>query len=189
MLLVDPPWFYTEQTLALTLNPHHHYPTMKDEALADLPFEKLANPDSVMFMWSTSLTLKRALDLMSAWGFEYLSSIVWVKTKKPVAEVEQGEAVELALSHVFGNGPILMSHEFLLVGKRGKGLGRTHFQPRSVLFEMGGGGASKRIVHSQKPEMIYEWIDKMWPSTSKIELFARGKRKGWKAWGFEAPIQ
>jgi len=185
ILMIDPPWHYTDQTLALALNPGHHYPTMKDEVLAELPFEKLANKDSVIFLWSTSLVLERAIKLMGIWGFDYLSSIVWVKTKNPVALVKQGEIVELALSHVFGNGPVLNAHEFLLIGKRGKGLGKTHFQPRSVMFEMGGAGASKKTVHSKKPETAYEWIEKMWPKTTKLELFSRNDRPGWTHWGFE----
>lgn len=185
VLMVDCPWFYTDQTLALALNPGHHYPCLKDEELAALPVGSVANKDSMMFMWSTSLTLKRALDLMTLWGFEYLSSIVWVKTKNPVAKVAQGEIVELALSHVFGNGPVLITHEFLLIGKKGNGLGKSHFQPRSVMFEQGGAGSSKKVVHSQKPETAYVWIEKMWPSTTKLELFSRNDRPGWIHWGFE----
>lgn len=185
VLLVDPPWFYTDQTLALTLNPGHHYPTLKDEELAVLPVESVVNSDSMLFMWSTSLTLQRALNLMNIWGFEYLSSIVWVKTKDEVPDVKQGEKVEIALSHVFGNGPVLITHEFLLIGKRGKGLGKVHYQPRSVLLAQGGAGASKKVVHSRKPETPYDWIENMWPKTTKLELFSRNNREGWIHWGFE----
>lgn len=84
-----------------------------------------------------------------------------------------------------GLGPMLMTHEYILIGKKGNGLGKTHYQPRSVFFAPGG-AAAKGIPHSRKPETVYEWIEKMWPSTRKIELFARGERAGWKAWGYES---
>ena len=176
IILADPPWFYAVDNGFFSSNPAFHYPTMTDEALAALPVKELAQPDAMLFMWATGLTLPRALALMTAWGFDYLTSGVWVKTRgnDPAK-----------LSHIPGLGPMLMTHEYILIGKRGKGLGKTHFQPRSVFFGDGGGGASKTVRHSRKPEVIYDWLEKMWPSTRKIELFARGQREGWAVWGNE----
>jgi len=41
--------------------------------------------------------------------------------------------------------------------------------------------------HSQKPAVLYELIERMYPQASKLELFARTARPGWDAWGKEAP--
>ena len=41
--------------------------------------------------------------------------------------------------------------------------------------------------HSRKPDEAYELIERMYPELPKIELFARGRREGWTAWGNEAP--
>lgn len=41
--------------------------------------------------------------------------------------------------------------------------------------------------HSHKPICSYEMLEDMFPDAKKIELFARNGRKGWDAWGEEAP--
>lgn len=176
VLLVDPPWFYAKDNGMFRPNPAFHYPTMTDDELMALPVNELAKPNAMIFMWATGLTLERALKIMAHWQFEYISSGVWVKTRNEKSK---------ELSHVPGLGPMLMTHEYILIGRKGKGLGKTQYQPRSVFFAQGGAG--KNVPHSRKPEVIYEWVEKMWPSTRKIELFARSQRDGWKAWGFEAP--
>jgi len=178
VILADPPFFYANNNGMFSANPAFHYPTMKDEDLAALPVGDLAKPNAMLFMWSAGLTLQRALDLAKFWGFpEYVTSGVWVKTRS---------ANSTELSHMPGLGPMLMTHEYILIFRKGKGLGKTQFQPRSVFFAPGG-AAAKKIPHSRKPETVYEWIEKMWgSSTRKIELFARGQREGWKAWGYEA---
>ena len=43
-----------------------------------------------------------------------------------------------------------------------------------------------RREHSRKPDEAYELIERMYPELPKIELFARGKREGWSAWGNQA---
>ena len=41
--------------------------------------------------------------------------------------------------------------------------------------------------HSQKPEIAYQIIERLYPNTNKLELFARNKRKTlfetWDVWG------
>jgi N6-adenosine-specific RNA methylase IME4 len=41
--------------------------------------------------------------------------------------------------------------------------------------------------HSEKPDAVYEMIERDYPSLPKIELFARARRDGWRAWGNELP--
>jgi excisionase family DNA binding protein len=41
--------------------------------------------------------------------------------------------------------------------------------------------------HSEKPECVYELIERMYRLASKLELFARRRRPGWTAWGNEVP--
>jgi hypothetical protein len=42
-------------------------------------------------------------------------------------------------------------------------------------------------LHSAKPKIMYEIIERMYPGLRKIELFARGPaRPGWTNWGLEA---
>jgi N6-adenosine-specific RNA methylase IME4 len=39
--------------------------------------------------------------------------------------------------------------------------------------------------HSRKPDELYDIIEACCPAP-RLELFARGNRKGWKAWSNEA---
>jgi N6-adenosine-specific RNA methylase IME4 len=39
---------------------------------------------------------------------------------------------------------------------------------------------------STKPDEIYPLIEQMYPELARIELFARGTRPGWDAWGNES---
>jgi hypothetical protein len=40
-------------------------------------------------------------------------------------------------------------------------------------------------AHSEKPIIVYEFIEQMYPDLPKIELFARSRRTGWDVWGNE----
>jgi N6-adenosine-specific RNA methylase IME4 len=73
-------------------------------------------------------------------------------------------------------------HELLLIACRGK---FPHpppvARPSSVIM-----AASSE--HSEKPDAVYAIIERMYPELPRIELFARNRRKGWDAWGNEAPF-
>jgi N6-adenosine-specific RNA methylase IME4 len=42
------------------------------------------------------------------------------------------------------------------------------------------------LKHSVKPTVFHEQIEALYPDLSKIELFSRAARPGWKAWGNQA---
>ncbi|HET8893787.1 MAG TPA: MT-A70 family methyltransferase, partial [Gaiellaceae bacterium] len=47
-----------------------------------------------------------------------------------------------------------------------------------------------RGAHSEKPAVVYERLEHLYPSLSKLELFARGTpRRGWTAWGNQLDAQ
>ena len=43
----------------------------------------------------------------------------------------------------------------------------------------------KATRHSQKPEVSFEIIDRLYPDLKKLELYARKERKGYDCWGNE----
>jgi N6-adenosine-specific RNA methylase IME4 len=45
--------------------------------------------------------------------------------------------------------------------------------------------ATRKREHSRKPDEQYDIIEACSPSPY-LELFARGTRKGWASWGYEA---
>ncbi len=158
VIYLDPPWAYDNSGFQMSAENQYH--TMTIEELKALPVKQLAAEAAVMFMWATNPQLRDAIMLMEDYGFEYKTNFVWEKTN------------HTAGFYVFGQ------HELLLIGTKGSML------PSGEKFKSIILGENK--VHSKKPEIVYEIIEKMYPGTKYIELFARGiPRDGWTGWGEE----
>ncbi len=162
VLLADPPWQYDfAETDSRAIE--NQYPTMPVEVLCGLAVPGITAEDAVLFLWATAPKLREGLEVMEAWGFTYLTNLVWVKDKIGMGYWARGR------------------HEFLLIGKRG------HFpapeessRPDSVI-------EAPRLGHSAKPEVVYDLIETMCPDRTYLELFARSAREGWASWGNEIP--
>jgi N6-adenosine-specific RNA methylase IME4 len=165
VILADPEWRFEPWSRATGMDraADNHYPTSAAEVIASRPVEAIADRDAVLFLWATVPMLPQALMVMGAWGFDYVSHVVWEKDR-------------LGTGYWFRN-----THELLLVGTRGDvpapALGRQWAS--SVESPPGG--------HSAKPAWQYELIEAYFPGLTKIELNARSGRPGWDPWGNEAP--
>jgi N6-adenosine-specific RNA methylase IME4 len=157
VLYADPPW--PSQTPDSEWAPESHYPTMAIEEIKALAAP--AAEDALLFLWAINSLLPEALAVMAAWGFEYRTNLTWVKDS-------------IGLGFWARN-----RHELLLLGRRGEfPLADAADRPDSVI-------EARRGRHSEKPACVYELIERMYPSASRLELFARTSRSGWTAWGKE----
>lgn len=158
IILADPPW-QSDFSPTSARRTQRHYPVL---ALDELKQMKIPSAENAMlFLWSTAPMLKQALELIEAWGFEYRTNAVWDK-------------------EAFGTGYYFRNqHEHLLVGRKGE------FQTPAPENRNASLIRAKRTNHSQKPEIVYEIIEKMYPREAYIELFARNERAGWASWGNE----
>jgi N6-adenosine-specific RNA methylase IME4 len=122
--------------------------------------KKIAAPDSVLFLWATVPMIRDAIEVMMAWGFAYKSQIAWVKDRVGTGYWTRNK------------------HELLLIGTRGGNIPAPNDPPYSVIEAPVG-------KHSEKPEVFYEVIERMFPNLPKIELYHRGlaERKDWDTWG------
>jgi N6-adenosine-specific RNA methylase IME4 len=158
LIYADPPW----QLGGDPSSPHapeNHYPTLPLDAIKALSVP--AADAAVLFLWVPCGLLPQALEVMEAWGFSYRSELAWVKPSP-------------GLGYFFR-----YQHEPLLVGLRGGfPAPEPELRQPSVLM-------AKRGRHSEKPIDMYELIERMYPSASKLELFARKARPGWAAFGNE----
>lgn len=160
IIYTDPAWEY-RHCASNSRKIENHYNTMKLEDIKKL--EVPSKDNSICFMWTTSPKLQEALEVMSAWGFDYRSSLIWDKK-------------DMGLGYWFR-----IQHEFLLVGVKGKmSPPPQNMRIRSILSE-------KLREHSRKPDIIRSLISKWYPNHSKIEMFSRNKFEGWDTWGNQVP--
>lgn len=168
LIYADPAWRYAATGKSGSrLRIENQYPTMTTAEICALPVEGICDKDAMLFLWVPSSLLRDGLEVMSAWGFEYVTQAVWHK--------KGGKAP-------FMGGVFLQAHETLLVGKRGNGLpGPDSKNKISSVIE------APRGKHSQKPDLMYGLFEKMYPAFKNnfVELFARKKRDGWASWGNE----
>jgi N6-adenosine-specific RNA methylase IME4 len=156
----DPPWLYGNQgTRAAT---GKHYKGLTVDQLCDpglLPIAQLAADDAHLHLWTTNGFLFECPRIFEAWGFEFKSSLVWVKP-------------QLGIGNYWRN-----SHELLLTAVRGNAKRFADHNLRSWL-ECGRG------KHSEKPDRVRDFIQRASPSP-RLELFGRRMFPGWLVWGNE----
>ena len=170
-LLVDPPWRFQNRTGKMA--PEHkrlsRYVTMTVPEIAALPVGRITAPTAHLYLWVPNALLPFGLEVMSAWGFQYKTNIIWHKLRKDGGS--DGRGVGFYFRNVT---------EMLLFGVRGRNARTLAPGRRQVNYI----GARKR-EHSRKPDEQYELIEAC-SSGPYLELFARGIRSRWTVWGNQA---
>jgi len=168
-ILIDPPWRFINRTgkVGPEHKRLHRYRTMSFDEIAALPIEKLALPESHLYLWCPNAMLLEALTIMKTWGFTYKTNIVWFKVRKDGGP--DGRGVGFYFRNVT---------ELLLFGVKG-GL-RTLKPGRTQVNII----ISRKREHSRKPEGVYDLIQRCSPGPY-LELFARQRVPGWEQWGDE----
>jgi N6-adenosine-specific RNA methylase IME4 len=123
--------------------------------------------------------LPEGLRVLNAWGFDYKSNIIWEKVRKDGGP--DGRGVGFYFRNVT---------EILLFGTRGKnvrtlGPGRSQVNYIEAAEPDGDVLKTRKREHSRKPDEQYRIIEECsWGPY--LELFGRGRRKGWTVWGNQA---
>lgn len=167
IVYADPAWQYQDKSKSHGGGAESHYSCMSIKELSALPVSKIAEEDAVLLMWVTMPMLEVGFEVIKAWGFKYKTcAFTWVKTNK-----DGGIYMGMG-RHTRANA------EICLLATRGKGVTRqsasiknTHLIPRGA--------------HSAKPAEFRSLIEKLYGDVPRVELFARGKAKGWSVWGDE----
>lgn len=176
VVVADPPWdhYGSPDKWAAA---GKFYPLMTDAELAALPVRRILARKAVVFMWCTSSSLARAIDLLDSWDLHYRGvAFVWCKTAqngRPIGAQGVRPSITKPLT------------EFVIAGAtqpRGRPLPLASESIRQTVF-------APRGRHSEKPEEVQAAIEEMYPNLPKAELFARRWRPGWTCWGNEfSPI-
>lgn len=164
--VADPPWRYGNTSTRGAAE--NHYGTMSIEELCDLTVvPDHAADNSHLYLWTTAGHLPEAFSVMTAWGFDYKTYLVWVKP-------------QMGMGNYFR-----VSTELVLFGVRG-GM-RTQDRGIKNYFN------APRAKHSAKPAEFHDLVVKASPGPY-MELFSRCNsghtgcrcskcRLGWTVWG------
>ena len=124
-VLADPPWRFINRTGKVA--PEHkrlaRYPTLSMEEICALPVRNHLEDRAHCYLWVPNALLPQGLQVLSAWGFEYKSNVIWHKIRKDGGS--DGRGVGFYFRNVT---------EIILFGIRGKkcphaGFGTSTGQP------------------------------------------------------------
>ena len=170
-VLADPPWRFTNRTGKMA--PEHRrlsrYGTMDLPEIKALPVAEIVKEPAHLYLWVPNALLPAGIEVLSAWGFEYKSNIVWHKVRKDGGS--DGRGVGFYFRNVT---------ELVLFGVRGKNARTLHAGRRQVNLI-----ATQKREHSRKPDELYNVIEAC-SHGPFLEMFARDTRRGWVGWGKQA---
>jgi N6-adenosine-specific RNA methylase IME4 len=168
VIYADPPWAYDiDLSTGATRSPENNYPVMDLDELIKFGEEvkKISYKNCILFMWVTAPKLNWMNSVLDAWGFEYKTNLIWDKIKPNMGHYSS------------------VRHEILIIA--GKGTCAPACDGKTIQSIDSVQSIPKSSRHSEKPKEFMEIIEKLYPGTKKIELFARNKREGWDFWGNE----
>jgi N6-adenosine-specific RNA methylase IME4 len=134
---------------------------MTVDELCALPVRDIVADDAHLHLWTTNAFLFECPRIFAAWGFEFRSSFIWVKT-------------QMGIGNYWRN-----SHEFMLTAIRGDA---KRFNDRSLMSWL----ECDRGLHSAKPEQVRHFIERASPGPY-LEMFARSGAPNWTVWGNQIP--
>lgn len=169
-VLADPPWRFTNRTGKVA--PEHRrldrYSTMTLDDIKGIPVSTVVADNAHLYLWVPNALLPEGMEVMEAWGFRYVSNVVWAKRRKDGGP--DGRGVGFYFRNVT---------ELILFGVRGSM--RTLSPARSQVNML----ETRKREHSRKPDEQYDLIEACSPGPH-LELFARHPREGWAVWGDES---
>lgn len=167
IIYADPPWQYNDK--GCNGNAQKHYSTMKLDDICNLPVNKLAENDCVLFLWSTYPMIQSAMKAIESWGFKYKTlGFQWIKRNRK------------SEGYFFGTGQWTRGNtEACLLAIKGK--------PHKFKINNGISQIIDYPVgrHSSKPPIVRDKIIELLGDLPRIELFAREQADGWDCWGDE----
>lgn len=169
-ILADPPWRFVNRTGKVS--PEHRrldrYSTMDLDAIKAMPVADVAAVNSHLYLWVPNALLPEGLDVLNAWGYRYVSNVIWAKRRVDGGPDGRG------MGFYFRNVT-----EILLFGVRGSLRTLAPARRQVNMIE------TRKREHSRKPDEQYDLVEACSPGPW-LELFARHARPGWTVWGDES---
>tara|TARA_R100000081_G_scaffold54868_1_gene26824 strand:- start:9 stop:551 length:543 start_codon:yes stop_codon:yes gene_type:complete len=166
IIYADPAWHYDKRNEGKR-NVQKKYNTMSFKDIYNLPINKIAKNDCILFLWVTYPKLLECIETISKWGFTYKTiAFCWVKKNKKSDTWFWG----------MGNWTRANSEICLLATKGNvKRISASVHQIIDTPIQK----------HSKKPDIVRDKIVELVGDLPRIELFARETAEGWDSWGNE----
>ena len=149
VFLADPPW---EDEFGISgRSVENHYLPMTLEDIKALDIAAMATDDAILFLWALPHMLQQALDVCTAWGFQYRTHMVWLKGKLGLGQWVRNE------------------HELLFIARRGA-------FPTPEPYQRGRPGADRfwlQPEHGYKPWGVHAQLIETWyPATDASSSYS-----------------
>lgn len=169
VITMDPPWQIA--TTNVTRGVNIAYEQLSVDAIANIPLHHIQK-NGYIFMWVIASQFSNGVMMLKQWGYKLETYMNWTKISK--------------------YGRYMPSHgyyfqhnkETLLIGLKGDPPPEMDYSAFTSLIVK-----QRGVRQSQKPEMLYELIEKIFPGSMYLEIFARphNLRNGWVSIGIELP--
>lgn len=171
VIIADPPWAFSDRLQKMKKPTKRsavsQYKVMTAGDIAQIDVPSVVDPNGCLLaLWVPSTLLPQGLTVMQAWGFTYKTTVCWVKKSATTNKLGFG------MGHLFR-----ASHEIALIGTVGKIVRAVDNHSQRSVFE------APNLGHSVKPTNLHDSLDLMFPSASRLELFARRQAPGWTCIG------
>ena len=120
--------------------------------------------NSILWLWTTNHHIRKAFEVIDAWGFAYKTLATWDKGRMGMGDWLRSQTEHVIMA-VRGNPIVNLTTETTLL-------------------------RAPRRSNSEKPDEFYELVEGLCPAPRYAELFARRARPKWDGHGNEmmAPV-
>ena len=174
LILADPPWRQTKggkkKVRPVSSGTELDYPVCSlDEIKEHLrQATSLASwENTILFLWTIDKYLFDAQQIAEELGYKLHARMIWNKVT----------GIPAAFTVRFGHEYLLYMYKGKLIPVATEERGKIH----TVFTE-------QVQRHSQKPDVSYEIINRLYPDLKKLELYARQERDNFDVWGNEVPV-
>jgi len=175
LILADPPWRQQKGQGKKRHSGHAgeplDYPTLSLDEIKEHLRQATAlcnggGTGNILFLWTIDKYLFDAQRIAEELGYKLHARMIWDKVN----------GIPAAYTIRYG-------HEYLLYMYKGK-LQPVATEERGKIHSV---FREQVRRHSQKPEISYEIVRRLYPNLRKLELYARYEHEGFDIWGNEAP--
>ena len=174
LILADPPWRQTKggkkKVRPVSSGTELDYPVCSlDEIKEHLrqATSLASGENTILFLWTIDKYLFDAQQIAEELGYKLHARMIWNKVT----------GIPAAFTVRFGHEYLLYMYKGKLIPVATEERGKIH----TVFTE-------QVQRHSQKPDVSYEIINRLYPDLKKLELYARQERDNFDVWGNEVPV-